>query len=195
MLSGGNESQSVKVSATAGEFRLKFEGETTADIAFNAPALENPASVQAALEALPSIGAGNVQVFEGLGDATGSKPYVVIFEGALAHTDVEQLSCENGTTPLSGGSGCSVTTEQDGEPVQVTRWNADGTPSAFSALGSNAIDGKGPGEDQTPENTLEGARYIAIDESGGATDGDIYVARGENTPSTPSLQAANTSAS
>ena len=185
VLSGGREKQSLKVSATAGTFRLKFEEETTADIAFNAPNREAPGSVQSALEALPSIGAGNVFVREGPGDATGSHPYVVEFTGTLAHTDFEQLSCENGATPLSGGSGCTVTTEQDGEPVQVTRWNADGTPSAFSALGSNAIDGKGPGEDQTPENNLDGgpesapsAAYVAIDESGTASDGDIYVARG-----------------
>jgi hypothetical protein len=175
--SGRLESQAVKVSATAGQFRLKFKGETTVDIAYNAPAREKPDSVQTALEALPSIGAGNVFVVEGPGDASGSHPYVIAFQKALAHTDLEQLTCENGTTPLSGGSGCSVTTVEDGEPVQVTRWNADGTPSSFSALGSNAIDGKGPGEDQTPDNTLDGASYIAIDESGGATDGDIYVAR------------------
>ena len=178
VLSGGDEDQAVKVSATAGEFRLKFEGETTADIAFNAPAFENPASVQAALEALPSIGAGNVGVREGPGDAAGSHSYIVQFEAALKNTDLEQLSCENGTTPLSGGSGCSVSTEQDGEPVQVTRWNADGTPSSFSALlGSNSIDGRGSGEDQTPDNSLESASAVAIDNSGGATDGDIYVTR------------------
>jgi hypothetical protein len=178
VLSGGNELQLLKVSATAGTFRLKFEGETTADISFEAPNREKPGSVQSALEALPAIGAGNVLVFRGPGDAIGSNPYEVEFIGALANTNVEQLTCENGSTPLSGGSGCSVITEDNGEPEQLTRWNADGTPSSFSALGSNAIDGEGPGEDQTPENNLKGAQYIAIDESGTATDGDIYVARG-----------------
>jgi hypothetical protein len=180
VLSGGSENQSLKVSATAGTFRLKFEGEPTADIPFEAPSGAGegkPGSVQAALEALPAIGAGNVEVREGPGNATGSNPYRITFRGALANTDLEQLTCENGITPLSGGSGCSVTTTENGEPEQVTRWNADGTPSAFSALGTNAIDGKGPGEDQTPENDLSQASYIAIDESGGATDGDIYVSR------------------
>ena len=170
----------LKVSATAGTFRLKFEGEPTVDIAFNAPSGENQGNrpVQSALEALPAIGAGNVNVIGGPGDATGSTPYTIVFTGTLANTDVEQLTCETGTTPLSGGGAPSVATEQDGEPEQLTRWNADGTPSAFSALGSNAIDGKGPGEDQTPDSSLEGATYIAIDGSGTATDGDIYVARG-----------------
>ena len=80
VVSGGREQQPLKVSATAGTFRLKFKGETTADIAFNAPAFENPASVQAALEALPAIGAGNVFVRNGPGDATGSTPTASVSE-------------------------------------------------------------------------------------------------------------------
>jgi hypothetical protein len=51
----------------------------------------------------------------------------------------------------------------------VSRFNPDGTPAEFSALGTNKIEGLsfgfgGPGEVQ-----------VAVDNSGGATDGDIYV--------------------
>ena len=182
--SGGFERQSVTVSATAGQFRLKFKGETTADIAFNAPAREGASSVQTALENLSSIGPSNVSVIGGPDTPTGPQPYEVTFIGALANTDLEQLSCENGATPLSGGSGCAVATTMGGELIQVTRWNPDGTPADFSALGSNAIDGIGPGEDQTPLNQLTDIitdlQGVAVDNSGGASDGNIYITVGSN---------------
>jgi WD40-like Beta Propeller Repeat len=61
---------------------------------------------------------------------------------------------------------------------KVRRFHADGTPANFSALGTNVIDGLGP-EDATPQSGLAGfppsQSQIAIDESGIATDGDIYV--------------------
>ena len=62
------------------------------------------------------------------------------------------------------------------------RFNSDGSASNFSALGSNAIDGEGSG-DETPQVGLSipssrKESQIAIDESGTATDGDIYVAGG-----------------
>jgi hypothetical protein len=51
----------------------------------------------------------------------------------------------------------------------VSRYKSDGTPDNFSSLGTNVI-----------ENVLGGASganevQVAVDESGGATDGDIYV--------------------
>jgi hypothetical protein len=95
---GFNETQSVTLAATGGQFKLSFSSETSADIAFNAPA----ATVASTLEALPSIGAGNVLVSGGPGDASGSSPYVVRFVGKFANTNVAQLGTANGTTPLSG---------------------------------------------------------------------------------------------
>jgi hypothetical protein len=73
----GTEVQTVTIGAeaTGGTFKLSFRGEQTAAIAHNAAA----AAVDAALEALASIGAGNVAV---TGDAGG--PYTVTFGGALA---------------------------------------------------------------------------------------------------------------
>lgn len=80
----------------------------------------------------------------------------------------------------------------DGRVETVSRWHADGTPADFPALGSNVIDAAGGGEcptvpadcDQTPENGFyfdnigRSNMMIAVDNSGTATDGNIYVAQG-----------------
>jgi DNA-binding beta-propeller fold protein YncE len=49
----------------------------------------------------------------------------------------------------------------------LSRYNPDGTPAEFSALGSNKIEGLSFGG--------SGEVQVAVDNSGGATDGDIYV--------------------
>ena len=91
---------------------------------------------------------------------------------------MEQIQCESGTPPLSGGSGCSVETTVPGVNGTIARYHADGTPSDFSALGSNRIDGRAPGSDLTPQGALHfdiaQLTQIAIDNSGTATDGEIY---------------------
>ncbi|HEX4435999.1 MAG TPA: hypothetical protein VH061_04315 [Solirubrobacteraceae bacterium] len=74
----------------------------------------------------------------------------------------------------------------DASAGTVSRFHADGTPADFSALGSNVIDGVGPG-DETPQGGLgfasgTGAPFetqVAVDSSGGVSNGDIYVAQGE----------------
>lgn len=70
---------------TVGNFTLTHGGNTTANIAFDA----TPAAVQSALEALPSIGAGNVEVeatvAAGTGKLdTGNNVYTITFKRALA---------------------------------------------------------------------------------------------------------------
>ncbi len=70
--------------ATEGDFTLSFQDKTTAPIALKASA----GVLQAALESLSTIGAGNVEV-------SGSGPYVVTFKGALSGTEV-QLSSNAG---------------------------------------------------------------------------------------------------
>jgi hypothetical protein len=71
----------------------------------------------------------------------------------------------------------------------IARYHADGTASEFAALGTNVIDGKGGSDecpadpaacDRTPQGQLTLGNYpgeiqIAIDDSGGSTDGNIYV--------------------
>ncbi len=90
-------------------------------------------------------------------------------------------------TPASGENPSS----NDG---RISRFDEDGNPVNFSALGTSILDGKkGPGEkpcaeepascDVVPQGKLAFSNSfnegIAIDESGGATDGNIYVAQPE----------------
>jgi len=73
----------------------------------------------------------------------------------------------------------------NGSFPSIKRYKPDGTPDNFSALGSNVIDGK-EGPDATPQPGLGFASpsesQIAVDNSGGPTDGNIYV-----TQSSPNL--------
>jgi hypothetical protein len=175
-IDGRSERQQVTISATAGQFRLKFGALETGDLAFGIKAepLEN------ALRSAFCGGGPCISILGRPDDATGSTPYEIIFVLALASTDVPELECAAGTTPLSGGSGCSVTTTTNGVDGTIARYQADGTPANFTALGSNAIDGRGPGLDLTPQgglhfSSLNTFARLAVDESGGVTDGDIYV--------------------
>jgi hypothetical protein len=110
--SSTNEIQAVTVKATGGKFTLAFGGKETAELAFNATA----AQVKTALEGLTSIGAANVTVANGPGDENGTKPYEVTFTGALAGTDVAEISATSGPgTPLTGGAATvAVATTQNG---------------------------------------------------------------------------------
>ncbi|HEX6204679.1 MAG TPA: fibronectin type III domain-containing protein [Solirubrobacterales bacterium] len=92
-----NAEQRLTVSATGGTYTLTFDGQTTSPIAFDA----SSASVQGALQALSTIGAGNVAVSGGPGDEFGASPYTLAFQGSLAQTTVEQISSDAGG--LTGG--------------------------------------------------------------------------------------------
>lgn len=87
-----NEQQTITLAnATGGTFTLTYSGQTTAAIAYNAAA----SAVQSALIALSNIGASDVSVS---GSAGG--PYTVTFQGALAGTDVAELTAS--ATGLQG---------------------------------------------------------------------------------------------
>lgn len=118
---GMNERQEFRTDAGAGQFRLSFNGEQTGDLPLGASAGE----VRAKLEALPSIGGGNIFVCQA--GPESEHRYCLVFEGKLGQTDVGQVNCEDGTTPLSGGSGCSVVTQTDGERASFQEFAADGT--------------------------------------------------------------------
>src|SRR3954454_24556669 len=94
-----NEVQRVAVSATGGTYKLSFKGNQTGPLAFNASAAE----VQAALQGLASIGAGNVTVTEEFSTKR------ITFAGALAATDVEALSADS--SALTGGTAIATVTE------------------------------------------------------------------------------------
>ena len=132
LLAPYNETQRLNRNASAGQFRLSFDGDTTADLSFDATA----AQVDAALETLPSIGAGDVDVSScGCVEAF----YTIRFTGALASTDVAQLVVSNGTTPLTGT--ISITTNFDGHGGVL-----DQTPIVGLAVDPDT-DGGGPDTD------------------------------------------------
>lgn len=104
-IGGHNEQQSVtQTGATAGTLTLTYDEQPTAGIAYNATA----ATVQAAVEALANIGAGNVVC---TGGPLGSAAVVVEFQGALAKADVAQMTTDS--TGLTGGT-ASVATIRNG---------------------------------------------------------------------------------
>ncbi len=171
-IDGRNEHQNVTISATAGRFRLEFEGKVSKELDFDAQSNEVE-------DALGESFCGGSHCFF----INGSNPYKVEIGGPLATTDVEELKCLAGSPPLSGGSGCSVTTTQNGVNGSVSRYHANGTPADFTALGSNSIDGLA-GPDLTPQKGLHfraATRLVqaAVDETSGETAGDVYVTQPE----------------
>lgn len=93
---GNNDVQTVTITGapTGGTFTLTFGGQTTSPIPYNATASQ----VAAALQALSSIGAGNVSVTGGPGPSAG---WVVTFIGALANAPQSAMTH---TDSFSGGS-------------------------------------------------------------------------------------------
>lgn len=109
---GVAEVQTVTIggSPTGGTFTLAFDGQTTAGIVYNAAA----AAVQTALQALSTIGSGNVTVS---GSAGG--PYTVTFAGTLNNKDVPLLVGNAGG--LTGGTPTITIVETTiGVPVGAT---------------------------------------------------------------------------
>jgi hypothetical protein len=112
------------------DFTLTFGGQTTDDIEADATAED----VQAALEALSTIGEGNVTV---TGDAGG--PWTVTFGGDLENTNVAQLT----TTPTGGtGTVTAATTTAGGADA-----SADGRQTLAGFL---FTDQKAPGDGGWP---------------------------------------------
>ena len=106
-LTAANAKQTVTVTATGGHFSLSLGAETTVNLAYNAAA----ADVQAALEALVAVGAGNVAV---TGDAGG--PWTVEFKGALAGQPVATMAATD--VDLAGtGHAVAVAVAQAGGAV------------------------------------------------------------------------------
>jgi hypothetical protein len=101
-VSAANEVQSViATGASNGNFTLTFDGETTANIAYNA----NAAAVQSALEALSNINPGDVTV---AGGPLPSTAVTITFGGQYANTNVPQMTANSGG--LTGGTAVVSTT-------------------------------------------------------------------------------------
>lgn len=134
-----SEVQKVVVTAEGGTFALKFGGKETAAIKFNA----TQAEVEAALTALTTLQAGDVQVTGGPGSASGGSPYVIAFGNGLEDKDVSQV--EAIATNLTGTTHTAVastTTSGVGPANAVIR----GTGAADATEREGARAGKSPAQ-------------------------------------------------
>jgi hypothetical protein len=106
-LSEANEVQRLAISCTGGSYRLSFKGQQTGAIDCNAPGTDpgTPGvvdSIQEALEALSTVGSGNVSI-------SGAFPSLVTFTGALGNADVPPLVAD--ASGLTGGLARVVVSE------------------------------------------------------------------------------------
>lgn len=109
---GASEVQTITGSATGGTFTASFGGYTTPAQPYNV----SPATLQAALEALPSIGTGNVTVA-----GTAGTSYDITFGGVLAAQGVETIVIDG--TALTGGTATiAVTTPGQGKYDAKPGW-------------------------------------------------------------------------
>jgi hypothetical protein len=137
-----NEIQKVSASASAGSFALRYrntfnEGkgaeQTTGAIAFDASAAE----MQAALEGLESFAPGDLAV---TGAAGG--PWTVELTGGFA--DIEIAPFEIANSSLSGGTGATVQTLQEGANFEICE------PNRGDVCRRGQIDGSLPGQINRP---------------------------------------------
>ena len=115
----------VTVDATAGNFTITFNGQTTASISESAAA----SAVQSALEALSNVAVGELLV---TGSAGG--PYTITAAGTLANTSGHVLTVAD-VDLTGGGDSVTRTVVQDG----TTTWEITFTPAI--ATGSVPADG------------------------------------------------------
>jgi NHL repeat len=121
------EVNELKIRATGGTFRLAFEGDSTDPLPYDASASQ----VEAALNALPAISAdgGSVTVTGGPGDATGSTPYVINFDGASLEEEDLALSLDPTGLALPSGTTltCSAAAPTGASGVEY-QWLENGVP-------------------------------------------------------------------
>ncbi len=101
------------VGATSGNWRYTIAGQQTASIAWDATA----AAVQAAVEALPAIGVGNVLVTGGPANTT---VFTLEFQGVLVGRDVPQGTVQNVSLGGSPVLGATTTQSVFGQERTVT---------------------------------------------------------------------------
>jgi hypothetical protein len=137
---GTDEEQTVTIDATGGTFDWIWEGQTAADIAWDATAEE----FQAAAEALSNIGPGNILVW---------KPSALVFRyafrGALGSANQDAATTDD--TNLTGGAGTAV--------VATPVAGVAGTQGKYNKYASGNTDGS-----QVPKCIL---RYDCVSDADG----------------------------
>ena len=174
-----NEVQKLTVGATTGTYALEFQSprpdsskHTTGPIS----AAASHEEVQAALEGLSNIGAHNVSVSGGPGDASGSTPYRIEFLGRYSDSDLSPLRITSAS--LSGGAAeANVTTLAEGGGALETCTSVcageNKEQDAFEN-GAGYDEGENPGQ-------LRASDEIAVDNDPGTlaepnpSYGDVYV--------------------
>lgn len=131
-LDGVNEVQqlSFDLDPDSGTFTITFSGDTTAALNWN----DSAATIEAALEALPSIGVGNISVAGVVDSTTG---LTLTFQGTLEKTDVAEVtsisSLLQGATPVV----ITPSTTTPGDPGQVAntfRYEFDSLPTNLANI-------------------------------------------------------------
>jgi hypothetical protein len=178
--SGANENQQITFSGfTEGDrFKLTWappggSPEATAEIVYSQFPELLSANVKGALEA--KFGAGDFSVTV-TANGFGREAFVV-FKEAYGGAPQALMSCA--VVAGHGSGSCSVQRGVAGAQWGLLRFKPNGEADDFSALGTNEIDGR-EGADETPEGGLvfsnsSPSTQLAVDRSGAATDGDIYL--------------------
>ena len=124
-----DEQQTVRVTgATGGTFTLTFNGQTTAPLPYNA----SRDAIDAALEALPNVGADNIQVSGST--AVNTNNVNVFFRRSLQQSDQTQITADG--AGLTGGTVATATAQEGGWYQRLTG------DSRRSALNTNDLRGK-----------------------------------------------------
>ena len=168
-----SEVQRVEIRANTGSFTLSFEGETTAPIsAVKNESKPTSGEVQAALEALPAIGAGNVAVFGAHPISLSTGSYSVAFRGSLSSRNVPRLGIDG--AELAGGEPRAVvSTEAQGSgPGRIYVTAGAGSGAKLLAFGPVASPSRFP-LSKPLSFELPHACGVAVD-----SQGDRYVAAG-----------------
>ncbi len=118
----------IAATATAGTYTLTWQGQTTSALAYNA----NAATVQAAIEALSTVGSGNATVS---GTLTGSSGMSVLLSGAALPSPV-------GSTALTVNTGSFTGTSLRCYSLYgsaVAQFTGSGVTAVSYSLGANDI--------------------------------------------------------
>jgi hypothetical protein len=121
-----NEVQTLDASGTVdgGQYKLSFDGQTTADIEWD----DDAATIETALEALSNIAPGDVVV---AGGDLPDDPITITFGGVYAGTNVPLITVAAGTSPLTGGGSYAV--------VQTTPGSAGPDAVLNSYVGAESV--------------------------------------------------------
>lgn len=158
-LIGNNEVQLLTRAGTisGGTWTLTFGGQTTSAMAYNADA----ATIQAAIEALSTVGAGNILV---TGGPISTTNVTLTFVNKLGYTNVTAVTVD--ITSITGGGSLTPSTTTAG---------SSGTPGTFKQYSSSATDGS-----QLPKGLLEwgvttDANGMIVEENGSLSrTGSMY---------------------